>query len=391
MIKALKVELALTNSQKQKVNQSLGICRWLYNQYLAYNKRLYTLYQKGFLAPSQRHFMSAYDFDKYINNHVKNRQEFSWINDCGSKARKKVIQNAESAFKKFFKGGGFPKFKKKNRQNTSLYFPKNNSGDFKSGRLYIMIPTLKQVRYKEYGRLLHRGIVKNGVVTKKANKYFLSLTIELPDIHYVQPLNQGIGVDLGIKDFAILSDGTKVRNINKSCRIKRQEKRKKRLQRQLSRKILHRKRGEKTASYDANIEKQKNKIRKISMRLDNIRTNHINQTISMIVKREPSFVTIENLNVSGMLKNRYLSRTIQQQRFYEFRQKLESKCRERNIELRLVSRWYPSSKTCHCCGYIKKDLKLSDRTYICPNCGYTEDRDVNAALNLRDATEYDVA
>ena len=184
------------------------------------------------------------------------------------------------------------------------------------------------------------------------------------------------------------SNGTVYRNINKTARIRKLEKQLRRAQRKLSRKYENLKKGESTQK--ANIRKQKLKVQKLHQRLENIRTDYINKTISEIVKTKPSHITVEDLNVSGMMKNRHLSKAVASQKFYEFRTKLKTKCEEFGIELRIVSRWYPSSKTCHCCGHIKKDLKLSDRVYRCA-CGYIEDRDFNAALNLRDAETYEIA
>ena len=200
--------------------------------------------------------------------------------------------------------------------------------------------------------------------------------------------NEGIGIDLGLKDFAVVSNGTSYKNINKSAKLKKLEKQLIREQRSLSRKYENVKKGGSTQR--ANIQKQRLKVQKLHHRIDNIRTDYINKTIAEIVKTKPSYITIEDLNVSGMMKNKHLSKAVASQKFYEFRTKLQAKCNENGIELRVVDRWFPSSKTCHCCGAIKKDLKLSDRTFTC-DCGYIEDRDFNAALNLRDATTYEVA
>ena len=206
-------------------------------------------------------------------------------------------------------------------------------------------------------------------------------------MHNSNNSNEGIGIDLGLKDFAVCSDGKTYKNINKSARIKKLEKQLRREQRCLSRKYENQKKGESTQK---NIGKQKLKVQKLHHRIDNIRTDYINKTIAEIVKTKPSHITIEDLNVSGMMKNRYLSKAVASQKFYEFRTKLKAKCDDHGIELRNVDRFYPSSKKCHCCGCIKKDLKLSDRIYKCA-CGYVEDRDFNASLNLRDATTYEVA
>ena len=229
---------------------------------------------------------------------------------------------------------------------------------------------------------------KSGHVSIKADRYYVSVLVEIPDKRTANNSSKGIGIDLGLKDFAIVSNGKTYKNINKSVRLKKLEKRLAREQRGLSRKYENLKKGGSTQK--KNIQKQKLKIQKLHHRIDNIRTDYINKTIAEIVKTKPSYITIEDLNASGMMKNRHLSKAVASQKFYEFKTKLETKCRENGIELRIVDRWFPSSKICYCCKSIKKDLKLSDRLFRC-DCGYIEDRDFNAALNLRDATTYEVA
>ena len=215
----------------------------------------------------------------------------------------------------------------------------------------------------------------------------MSVIVEIPDTETTNNSNDGIGIDLGLKDFAIVSNGKTYNNINKSIKIKKLEKKLRREQRCLSRKYENLKKGESTQK---NIQKQKLKVQKLHYRIGNIRTDYINKSIAEIVKTKPSYITIEDLNVSGMMKNRHLSKAVASQKFYEFRTKLKAKCDQNGIELRVVDKWFPSSKMCHCCGAIKKDLKLSDRIYRC-NCGYTNDRDLNAALNLRDTLTYEIA
>lgn len=215
----------------------------------------------------------------------------------------------------------------------------------------------------------------------------MSVLVEIPDTETTNNSNDGIGIDLGLKDFAIVSNGKTYKNINKSAKIKKLEKKLRREQRCLSRKYESLKKGESTQK---NIQKQKLKVQKLHHRINNIRTDYTNKSIAEIVKTKPSYITIEDLNVSGMMKNRHLSKAIASQKFYEFRTRLKAKCDQNGIELRVVGRWFPSSKICHCCGTIKKDLKLSDRIFRC-NCGYANDRDLNAALNLRDALTYEIA
>ena len=202
----------------------------------------------------------------------------------------------------------------------------------------------------------------------------------------------GIGIDLGIKDLAVVSNGRKFKNINKSSKVKRLEKRLRREQRRLSRKYeSKKKKGGKIATASANIEKQKLKVQKLHQRIDEIRKDYENKVIQEIVKQKPRFITVEDLNVKGMMKNRHLAKAVAAQRFNCLLTKLKRKAEIIGIEVHMVDRFYPSSKTCHVCGHIHKGLKLTDRVYVCPECGYTEDRDFNASLNLRDAKKYRIA
>ena len=399
MLKAFKTEIAPTRKQKEKIIHSIGIARFLYNQYIAYNKKLYRMYQRGLLDNHQKHFISANDFDKYVNHNLK--LKLPWIDECGSKARKKAQVNAEAAFKKFFKGeAGFPRFKKKSKQDTKLYFPKNNKGDWTIWRHKLTIPTLKQVRLKEFGYLPVGAVVISGTVSCVAGRFYVSVVVDIDEkskhnkdleISY-RTVTDGIGIDLGIKDLAVVSNGKKFKNINKSSKVKKLEKRLWREQRRLSRKYeFKKKKGGKTATASANIKKQKLKVQKLHRRINEIREDYENKVIHIIVKQKPSFITVEDLNVKGMMKNRHLAKAVAAQRFNYLLNKLKRKAEIISIEMRVVNRFYPSSKTCHFCGHIHKDLKLKDRVYICPACGYTQDRDFNASLNLRDAKEYRIA
>lgn len=394
MLRTYKVELKPTPQQIEKINQNIGVCRWLYNQYIAYNKDLYRQFKEGVIDKKES-FISANSFDKYINNNIKSLEEYSWINLCGSKSRKQSIVNAEISFKRFFKGlGSFPRFKKKTKQDVGLYFPKNNKTDWKIDRHRINIPTLKWVRLKEFGYIPSNANIKSGTVSKKGNKYFVSILVEYKWNIPSKIKTNGIGIDLGLKEFAMVSNCKIYKNINKTNRVKKLEKKLKREQRRLSRKyesLKLRNEKEKEGATRQNIQKQIAKVQKLHQNLTNIRTDYINKIISEIVKQNPSYVTIEDLNVKGMMKNRHLSKAIAQQKFYEFRVKLTNKCKLYGIELKIVDRFYPSSKLCHNCGNIKTDLKLSDRIYECSKCGYKVDRDFNASLNLRDAKIYKVA
>ena len=384
LLKSFKTEINPTEEQKVKIRKTIGTCRFIYNFYLAHNKELHE---------SGKKFMSSSQFRIWLNNeYLPSHPEYSWIKEAYSKSVTQAVNNGQTAFEKFFNHkSAFPKFKKKGRSDVKMYFVRNNPKDCLCERHRIKIPSLGWVRIKEKGYIPTTKdgyVIKSGHVSIKAGRYYVSVLIEIPDKRVVSHSSKGIGIDLGLKDFAIVSNGKIYKNINKSAKLKKLEKKLIREQRSLSRKYENIKKGGSTQK--RNIQKQRLKIQKLHHRIDNIRTDYINKTIAEIVKTKPSHITIEDLNVSGMMKNRHLSKEVASQKFYEFRSKLLAKCRENGIELRIVDRWFPSSKTCHCCKNIKKDLKLSDRIFRC-DCGYIEDRDFNAALNLRDATTYEVA
>ena len=384
LLKSFKTEINPSEEQKVKIRKTIGTCRFIYNFYLAHNKELHENGKK---------FMSSNKFRVWLNNeYLPNHPEYSWIKEAYSKAVTQAVNNGQTAFTRFFNHkSAFPRFKKKGKSNVKMYFVKNNPKDCRCERHRINIPSLGWVRIKEKGYIPTTKdgyVIKSGHVSIKADRYYVSVLIEIPDNRIANNSNEGIGIDLGLKDFAVVSNGASYKNINKSAKLKKLEKQLIREQRSLSRKYENVKKGGSTQR--ANIQKQRLKVQKLHHRIDNIRTDYINKTIAEIVKTKPSYITIEDLNVSGMMKNKHLSKAVASQKFYEFRTKLQAKCNENGIELRVVDRWFPSSKTCHCCGAIKKDLKLSDRTFTC-DCGYIEDRDFNAALNLRDATTYEVA
>ena len=383
MLKSFKTEINPTDEQKVRINKTIGTCRYIYNFYLGYNKELHDKGEK---------FMTGKGFSVWLNNeYIPNNPDKVWIKEVSSKAVKKSIEDGCTAFIRFFKHqSSFPNFKKKGKSDVKMYFVRNNPKDLACERHRIKIPTLGWVRIKEKGYIpttKDGRKIKSGTVSIKAGRYYVSVLVEIPDVNIANSSNDGIGIDLGLKDLAVVSDGKIYKNINKSARVKKLEKKLLREQRCLSRKYENLKKGEFTQK---NIQKQKLKVQKLYHKIDNIRTDYINKTIAEIVKTKPSYIAIEDLNVSGMMKNRHLSKAVASQKFYEFRTKLKAKCDGNGIELRVVDRWYPSSKMCHCCGAIKKDLKLSDRIYRC-DCGYIEDRDFNASLNLRDAVTYEVA
>ena len=384
LLKSFKTEINPTEEQKVKIRKTIGTCRYIYNFYLAHNKELHDNGEK---------FMSGKSFSVWLNNeYLPKNPDKLWIKEVSSKSVKRSIENGCVAFTRFFKHqSAFPNFKKKGKSDVKMYFVKNNPKDCRCERHRMNIPSLGWVRMKEKGYVPTTKdgyVMKSGHVSIKADRYYVSVLIEIPNNKIADNSKEGIGIDLGLKDFAIVSNGKTYKNINKSAKLKKLEKQLIREQRSLSRKYENLKKGESTQR--ANIQKQKLKVQKVHHKIDDIRTDYINKTIAEMVKTKPSYITIEDLNVSGMMKNKHLSKAVASQKFYEFRTKLQAKCKENGIELRVVDRWYPSSKTCHCCGAIRKDLKLSDRIFQC-DCGYIEDRDFNAALNLRDATTYEVA
>lgn len=390
MLKSFKTEIDPTLEQKQIINKTIGTCRYVYNFYVAHNIEMYK---------KEKIFVSGMDFSKWLNNvFLKENPNYLWIKEVSSKSVKQSIMNADKSFKRFFKNQSkFPKFKKKNKSDVKMYFVKNNSKDCFCERHRIKVPTLGWVRLKEKGYIpitKSELVIKSGTISIKAGRYYISVLVDVAEQDKVILNDFGLGIDLGIKEFAVISDGTVKKNINKTKKLKKLEKKLKREQRCLSRKYESYKQRNKNnnerKATRQNIQKQVLKVQKIYQRITNIRTDYINKTIAEIVKTKPSYITIEDLNIKGMMKNKHLSKAVASQKFYEFRTKLEAKCKELGIELRIVDRWYPSSKLCHECGCIKSDLKLSDRVYKC-ECGYHADRDYNASLNLRDAISYKIA
>ena len=384
LLKSFKTEINPTEEQKARIRKTIGTCRYVYNFYLGHNKALHDNGEK---------FMTGKSFSLWLNNeYIPDNPDKTWIREVYSKAVKKSIEDGCAAFTRFFKHqSDFPKFKKKGKSDVKMYFVKNNPKDCQCERHRLKIPTLGWVRIKEKGYIPTTKdgyMIRSGTVSVKAGRFYVSVLVEIPDVNINNNLNEGIGIDLGLKDFAIISNGKTYRNINKSAGLKKLEKQLIREQRSLSRKYENLKKGESTQR--ANIQEQKLKVQKLHHKMDNIRTDYINKTIAEIVKTKPSYITIEDLNVKGMMKNRCLSKAVASQKFYEFRKRLKAKCDEKGIELRVADRFYPSSKTCHHCGSIRKNLKLSDRIYRC-ECGYVADRDLNAALNLKDAKTYKIA
>jgi putative transposase len=320
---------------------------------------------------------------------MKKLNEYNWLSKISNNVTKQAIKDACDSYKRFFKGQSkYPKFKSKKHSKQSFY-QDNVKIQFTDTHVKIEgfatsrkknKQKLNWIKLCEKGRIPTNCKYMNPRITYDGLHWWVSVSVEVDD-NSNSPPNEGIGIDLGLKDLAICSDGNTYKNINKTLRVKKVEKRKRKLQRSVSRKYNMNKRGERYKK-TSNIIKREKELLKVIKRLTNIRHNHLHQITSEIVKRKPSFICIEDLNVSGMMKNKHLSKSIQQQGFYEFRRQIQYKSEWNNITVILADRFFPSSKLCSCCGEIKKDLKLSDRIYKC-DCGNIIDRDYQASLNLK--------
>ena len=379
MIKSIKVRLSPNNKQLTKLFQYAGCARFAYNWAIIRQQENYKQGGK---------FLSDSELRKEFTQ-LKKFPEYEWLNEISNNVTKQAIKDACNTYKRFFKGQcKYPKFKSKKRSAPSFY---QDSVKIRFTNTHVKVEgfsmskkhnkqKLNRIKLCEKGRVPTNCKYVNPRFIYDGLYWYVSVGIEVDD-NTDLPLNEGIGIDLGIKDLAVCSDGNIYKNINKTQKIKKLEKRKRRLQRSISRRYEQNKKG---ANYckTCNIIKREKELLKVSKRLTNIRHDYLHQTTSEIVKRKPSFICMEDLNVSGMMKNRHLSKAVQEQSFYEFRRQIEYKSEWNNIQVVIADRFFPSSKLCSCCGNIKKDLKLSDRIYKC-ECGNIIDRDFQASLNLK--------
>ena len=366
------------NKQRTKLFQSAGVARWAYNWTLAKQQENYKNGGK---------FISDGELRKELTQ-LKKTEEFSWLNNYSNNITKQSVKDACLAYQRFFKHQSeFPKFKSKRKSTPSFYIDtckiEFSENKVKLEKLTDSKKLNKQkfnwIKLAEKNRTPLNCKYYNPRVTFDGINFWVSVGVDYEE-NTEQPINDGIGIDIGIKDLAICSDGNTYKNINKTKRIKKLKKKKRRLQRKVSRKYLKNKKG---ASYckTRNIIKCEKELLKLNHRLTNIRHNYLNQVTSEIIKREPKFIVLEDLNVKGMMKNRHLAKAVQEQCFYEFYRQIQYKSLWNNINFITADRFFPSSKLCSVCGNIKKDLKLSDRTYIC-ECGNVIDRDYQASVNL---------
>ena len=379
MIKTIRVMLLPNNKQKTKLFQYANTSRFAYNWALGREQENYKTDGK---------FISDCDLRKEFTQ-LKKTDEYSWLNNISNNVTKQAIKDACEAYKRFFKGySKFPNFKSRKHSIPSFY-QDNVKIQFTGTHVKVEgfssskkknKQKLNWIRLGEHGCIPTDCKYVNPRIKYDGINWYITVGIE-DESHIGLPSNDGIGIDLGIKDLAICSDNNKHQNINKTQKVKKLEKRKRRLQRSISRRYENNKKG---VSYckTSNIVKSEKELLKINHRLTNIRQSYLHQITSEIIKREPSFICIEDLNVNGMMKNKHLSKAVQQQCFYEFRRQIEYKAEWNNIPVIIADRFFPSSKLCSCCGNIKKDLRLSDRIYRC-KCGNIIDRDYQAALNLK--------
>ena len=380
MIKTIKVMLQPNKKQRTKLFECAGTARFIYNWVLDYEQINYDC---------DNGFVSDYELRKKLTELKQTHSKFTWLNNYSNNIAKQAVKDACNAYLKFFKGiTGFPNYKSRRKSKPSFYVDpikiSFTNTHVKLEKLTTSRKANKQkfnhIRLAEKGRIPVDVKYSNPRVTFDGVNWWISVGIEA-DENMDKPLNDGIGIDIGIKTLAVCSNKAEYKNINKTAKVRKLKKKKRRLQRRISKKYSKNKKGvcyQKTR----NIIKSEKQLLKINHRLTNIRHDHIHKATSEIVSRQPKFIVMEDLNVKGMMKNKHLAKAVQEQCFYEFYRQIQYKCQWNNIEFVTADRYYPSSKKCMCCGNVKKDLKLSDRVYHCDNCGNAIDRDYQASVNL---------
>ena len=370
MIKSIKIRLSPTKEQEELMFQSVGIARFAYNWGLS---KWEEMYKEG-LKPSKAKIR------KEFNNSIRKNDDFKWLYNVSGQITAQAFADLEDAYKNFFDGlAQRPKFKNKKKSKKSFYV-RYDAIKFSNNR--VNIEKIGKVKYSSNYKIPKLDKYTNPRCHFDGKYWYLTFGFEHGESQASLNEDLSIGIDLGISHLAIVNHlDNPIKNINKSKEVRRLKKKLKRLQRQVSRKYEMNKKGSKFVKTN-NIIKLERQIKLVHRRLNNIRNNHIHQATSKIIKLNPYRVVMEGLNVSGMMKNKHLAEKIAEQKFYEFKRQMKYKCQFNKIEFSLADRWYPSSKACSHCGNIKKDLKLSDRTYICNECGLVIDRDKNASINL---------
>ena len=369
MLRAIKIRLYPNKEQEQKINKTLGCYRFVYNHMLALKQEAYK---------RDKTILGLCELSKYFHCVLVKDEQHAWLKEENTKVMKQAIRQMLTAYDKFFKEhNGFPKFKSKKDKQSALFTSQaiSKRNTFETRHISLTTP-LKNIKFRcsdLYFRMLQKynKNIRNATLSKsKSGNYFLSILVEMEDneLKKFEHTDKQVGIDLGVKNFVITSDGDVFENKHF---LKKEEKKMKRLQRQLSRKVKG----------SNNREKQRIKIAKLFERMTNKKDAYIHYVVNELLKSYDT-IFIEDLNVKGLLKNHHLARAIQEVGFYKFKEILSNKALVNDKQVISVDRFYPSSKTCSVCGYKKQDLKLSDREWTCTNCGTKHDRDINAAVNI---------
>ena len=368
IVRAYKTEINPTSEQINHIDKTLGVCRHVKNLFIETNRNRYKDNQK---------YISHFEFSKWIN--LEYSKDNTWIKEVSSKAVKQALSETHNAYQRFFKRlSDYPTFKKKS--SCESYYVIGNQKTIRAKRHKIFIPKLKWVKLKEFGYIPVDTIIKSARVIKENGRYFVSVLTDEPDVKYTSNQKSSpIGIDLGLSTTMYLSNGMKVADSRKNKRLIHLNKLLKRQQRKLSRKVKR----------SNNWYKQIKRLNRIYRRIKNIKRDLKHKMIKAIVSTHPQYITIEDLNIKGMMKNKRLSSAFQQIGLGYIIQWLKYKCNQYDIELRRVSRFYPSSQLCSQCQCQQK-MPLYKRMYNCKQCGMKLDRDLNASINLVNATEYTV-
>ncbi len=376
MIKSYKIRIYPTKAQEQLIRKHIGCCRFIWNYMLAEQE---ARYKRG-----EKH-MTAFDMN-YLIKPLKKQEEYAWLNEVSTTSLMRACADLSRAYDSFFKKiSRHPKFKSRKRSKAS-YPVREGPGFYIASDKYVHIEKLGRVKYKtDFELPIGRGAVKfsNPRIVNSNGKWMIGFGMECENQAPVLS-DKTMGIDLGVKDLATVAFGDEqlvFHNTNKSKRMRALNKKLVHLQRSISRKYEANKQGNAYVKTN-NIMRDEAKLRRMYAKIANIRHNYIHQTTHTLVARLPHRVVMEDLNVTGMMKNRHLSRAISEQCFAEFIRQMQYKCEWNGIEFIRADRFYPSSKTCSECGAIKRDLKLSERKYVCGECGAVIDRDYNAAVNL---------
>jgi putative transposase len=370
VIKAIKIRLKPTNEQEILMFKSVGCARFAYNWGLSKWEEIYK--QGG--KPSKAKIRAEF------NNTIKKDDSYVWLNEVSAQVTQHAFEDLDNAYNNFFKGlSKYPKFKTKRHSRKSFYV-RYDAIKFKNGM--VNIEKIGKAKYETNYNIPNLPKYINPRCYFDGRYWYLTLGFEHNENQVELDKDLSVGIDLGVSNLAIVNCLDKpIKNVNKSVKIRKLKKKLKRLQRQVSRKYEANKKGKEFVK-TKNIIKLEKQIKLIHRKLNNIRLNHIHQATNMIVKLKPYRVVMENLNISGMMKNKHLSESIQEQKFYEFIRQMKYKCEFNGIEFVTADRFYPSSKICSCCGSKKENLKLKDRVYVCDKCGLEIDRDKNASINL---------